>query len=108
MLGNARAYRLHPVAAKSTSDTWLQLIKIIKRLKTQNIILIIYTLICTIITVVINTNIYTKIQKYKRLTLITNNKNHAIVIKTVINNDRTKPVDNTSCLHSIATPSLIV
>ena len=26
MLGNARAYRLHPVAATSTPDAWLQLI----------------------------------------------------------------------------------
>ena len=27
MLGNARAYRLHPVAAKSTPDARLQLLK---------------------------------------------------------------------------------
>ena len=27
MLGNARAYRFHPDAAKSTPDAWLQLIK---------------------------------------------------------------------------------
>ena len=61
MLDNARAYRLHPVTAKSTPDTWLHLIKTIKRLKTQNISLIIYTLVCTIITVFLNTK---KIQKY--------------------------------------------
>ena len=33
MLGNARAYRLHCVAAKSTPDAWLQLIKTIKKTK---------------------------------------------------------------------------
>ena len=33
-LANARAYRLHPVAADSTPYTWLQLIKTIKGLKT--------------------------------------------------------------------------
>ena len=32
MLGDARAYRLHPVAAKSTPDAWLQLIETIKRM----------------------------------------------------------------------------
>ena len=57
-LANARAYRLHPVAADSTPDTWLQLIKTIKGLKTQNISLIIYTLICTIITVDLNAKKY--------------------------------------------------
>ena len=31
-LANARAYRLHPVAAGSTPYTWLQMIKTIKRL----------------------------------------------------------------------------
>ena len=31
-LANARAYRLHSVAADSTPDTWLQLIKTIKGL----------------------------------------------------------------------------
>ena len=40
-------------------------------------------------------------------TLITNYKHQSMVIKTVINNDRTK-IDITSCLHPIATPSLIV
>ena len=48
------------------------------------------------------------IQKYKMFTLISNYKHQSMVIKTVINNDRTKTVDITSCLHSIATPSLIV
>ena len=33
-LANARVYRLHPVAADSTPDTWLKLIKTIKGLKT--------------------------------------------------------------------------
>ena len=41
-------------------------------------------------------------------TLITIYKHQLMVIKPIINNDRTKTVDITSCLHSIATPSLIV
>ena len=50
MLGNAGAYRLHPVSAKSTPDAKLQLIKTIK--KTKNLKHkpnYTHTLICTII-----------------------------------------------------------
>ena len=56
MLGNARAYRFHPAAVKITPDAWQQLMKTIKRLKTSNISLIIYTLIL-LYTVVLNKKI---------------------------------------------------
>ena len=60
-----------------------------------------YILACTVIYSYCK---YKKIQQYKMFTLITNYKHQPMVI----NNDRTKTVDNTSCLHSIATPSMIV
>ena len=78
MLGNARAYRLHPVAAKSTPDAWLQLIKTIKRQNLKHK------------PNYIHTNMYNynsrskytkKIQKYKMFILITNYKHQSMVIK---------------------------
>ena len=98
MFGNARAYRLHPVTAKSTPEAWLQLIKTIKRLKTENISLIIYTLICTII------YSCSQSKKYNMFTLIQLITKISWLLKTVMNNDRTKTVDIISCLHSIASP----